>query len=282
MTGNGPTVPFLFTSARMLGYWDGQRQHELMPGKFYGLTWDDETAWVSWQRPDVSGSLIMSLDGELLDLPWMGNVHAILYARDRLWITDTAQDQVVSVHWLDSVDYEVETFPLRPGRKDTLHLNSLWEWDRRVCVLESGLEGDGCPATITCVGDGELFEIGHRLFCHNFYVEDGWLYGCYKQREESGVYRMSVITGEHELHPMGENAFMRGMARGDGRFLFGQSVSVERDRRADGHSQVVVMDDDLRVVERVQLRDTGQLHAVRLLDGDRAHNGLPFPGEGIL
>jgi len=287
-------IPFLFTSARMLGYWDGRHQHELMPGNFYGLTWNEDRAWVSWERDHVHGSLIMALDGELLDLPAMDNVHDILWAQGRLWITDTAHDRVVAVDGA-----QVERFPLAPGGHDSLHLNSLWappralprvcegvrdgEWDERVCVLASGLAGTdaGHPATVLDLDGTALCEM-RGLFCHNFYVEDGVLYGCYKRDRESGVYRMALREPLYPaLFPMGPNAFARGLARGDDLFLFGQSVSVERERRMDGHSTVVVADDDLEIVDQIQLRDTGQLRAVRLPDGDRAHNGLPFPKSGI-
>ena len=277
------SVPFLFTSARMLGYWDGRQQHQLMEGNFYGLTWNEEQAWVSWQRPHVNGTLIMGLDGEILDLPDLRNVHDILWVPgilSGLWITDTGHDRVVHTHWAMKSTRAL-IFPLRPEAQDTLHLNSLWA-DPRIMVLESGLGGikGGYPARISNLYGESVVDIG-AMFCHNLYIEDGVLYGCYKQNQESGFYRMP-LGGEPELFPISGNYFMRGLARGDGFFLFGRSVSVERDKRRDGDSAVLVTGDDLVISDIVNLKDTGQLGSVRLLDGDRAHNGLPFPNQEVL
>ena len=269
------SVQFLFTSARMLGYWDGRQQHQIMPGNFYGLTWSQSQAWVSWQRDHVPGSLIMAWDGEILDLPEMRNVHDMLYEGQALWITDTGHDRLIHAYWLDS-ETRHWRFPLRPEPKDSIHANSLWG-NPRLLVLESGLGGAnaGFPARICDIYGSAVLDIG-ALFCHNLYVEDGVLYGCYKKGDTSGVYRMP-IAGEPELFPFPGNWFLRGLARGDGFFLFGRSVSVERKKRKAGHSAVLVMDDDLQVMNEIELRNTGQLCSVRLLEGDRAHNGLGFP-----
>ncbi|HUW08967.1 MAG TPA: hypothetical protein VM537_04515 [Anaerolineae bacterium] len=278
-------IPFLFTSARMLGYWDGRQQHQLMEGNFYGLTWNEEQAWVSWQRPHVNGTLIMGLDGEILDLPDLRNVHDILWSGGilpALGITDTGHDRVILVWWPTGSSREKEiVFPLRPEARDTLHLNSLWGYPRTL-VLESGLGGikGGYPARISDLYGESVVDIG-AMFCHNIYIEDGVLYGCYKEGLESGFYRMPM-GGEPELFPIPGNYFMRGLARGDGFFLFGRSVSVERDKRRDGDSAVLVTGDDLVISDIVNLKDTGQLGSVRLLDGDRAHNGLPFPNQEVL
>ena len=141
------SVPFLFTSARMLGYWDGQRQHEIMPGHFYGLTWSTAQAWVSWQRSHVPESLIMAWDGEILELADLLNVHDILWDGFGLWITDTGHDQVICASWWDRGLKQAAYDLFGTAGVDTHHLNSLWG---QPLVLESGLRGAaaGYPARV--------------------------------------------------------------------------------------------------------------------------------------
>ncbi|NIP85355.1 MAG: hypothetical protein GTO03_07255 [Planctomycetales bacterium] len=75
--------------------------------------------------------------------------------------------------------------------------------------------------------------------------------------------------------------YLRGLARTD-RFYVGVSRCGERAERhgPENDSAVLVLDDDLVEVGRIELQGTGQLCEVRALDGDRAHNRLPCPFRG--
>jgi hypothetical protein len=53
-----------------------------------------------------------------------------------------------------------------------------------------------------------------------------------------------------------------------------------RTARVKGESAFAVLDDALEVTEVVKLKDAGQIHEIRALSGDRAHNGIECPFRG--
>jgi len=238
---------------------------------FYGLTWSENDVFWSWNPADVHGSVIESQKhGVIKGLPDIWDVHQILWAQGRLWITDTAHDRII---WWDGGCYGVVN--MHPNDKaDNLHINSLWEWDGRVSALISGLNADGY---VKAINGSQTHRIG-PAFYHNFYAENGVLYGCYKEKDNSsGVFRKRLSDGPMDELPFPPGSFARGLARGDGVFLVGCSESLPRDRRFEGGSKIVTVDDDFKIVDAVDLPDTGQIRDVRLPRGDRSHNGLPFP-----
>jgi len=237
---------------------------------FYGLTWNEVDLFFSWNPTHVPGSVIESRQDGKLKLPPVHGVHQILWAQDRLWITDTAHDRVV---WWDGEQTGI--VQLHPNDEaDNLHFNSLWEWDGRVMVLASGLTGSG--GFIRSLTDDLVIDVGPHFY-HNFYVEDDLLYGCFKDSaQRSGLFRRQLPDGPVEELLFGEGAFARGLARNESVFLAGCSESQPREQRFSGGSQVLVIE-EFEIMERIPLADTGQIRDVRLLESDRAHNGLPFP-----
>ena len=71
------------------------------------------------------------------------------------------------------------------------------------------------------------------------------------------------------------------MARSEDRWYVGLSRwETDPDKQHISHVTVLVLDDDFREVDRITMPDMGPVCDVRLLAGDRAHNGLAFPGIG--
>ena len=238
---------------------------------FYGLTWNEEDVFWSWNHPTIHKSVIESRERGILPLE-VRDVHQILWAQDRLWITCTAYDKVI--WWQDGDTGFIQLHP--NDAADNLHINSLWEWDGRVIAMISGLHNIGVLISLT---DDWTFVIG-PIFYHNFYIKGDTLYGCYKDKEGvSGLFRKSLVDGQIEELPFGSGAFARGLTHDGDVFLVGCSESLPRDQRFNGGSQVLMINDEFKIVDSVELQDTGQIRDVRLLEGDLAHNRLPFPGE---
>jgi len=266
----GGAVKFLFTCARGVGLWDGGVEWLVRGRNCYGLTWDEERVWYSCTGPHSSESFVEKLGGGRVPFPPMENVHAILWGGGRLWATDTGHDRVA---WWDSGTFGSELMHRRA--RGFLHLNSLWAFgDGRVGVLSSGLNGRG--GDVLFPEGGEPIHVGPKFY-HDFCVVGGWLYGNYKKDEASGMYRTK--GGKTRERPMPPGSFMRGLATDGETFLFGRSESKPRPERPQGDSRVVVTDAELNVREEIVLKDTGQVCALRLAEGDLAHNGLPFPGR---
>jgi len=263
---------FLLTTVKGYGLVQDGELSMIREADFYGLTWNDDDVFWSWNPAHIHNSVIESQQcGELSLLPVRG-VHQILWAQDRLWITDTSRDRVV---WWDGE--QDGHFQLHHNdQADNLHLNSLWEWDGRVVVVVSGLSGQGGLAK-SITGD-LVIELGPHFY-HNVYIENDFLYGCYKDKaQRSGLFRKRLVDGPVEELPFAPGSFARGIARNDEMFLVGCSESQPREQRFEGGSQVMVISDEFEIVDTIRLEDTGQIRDVRLLEGDLAHNGLSFPG----
>jgi len=264
-------MKFLVTTVNGYGLVEDGKLTMAKRANFYGLTWNGDDVFWSWNPAHINISVIESRERGRLPLDVRG-VHQILWAQDRLWITDTAHDRVA---WWDG-DRTGFIQLHSNDQVDNLHLNSLWEWDGCMAVMASGLEDVGFVRSLT---DDWTYEIGPDLY-HNFYVEDNVLYGCYKDKElQSGLFRKPLSDGPIEEFPFEPGSFARGLARDGDVFLVGCSESLPRDQRFDGGSQVLVVSNEFEVVDKIELKDTGQIRDIRLLEGDRAHNGMPFPGE---
>jgi hypothetical protein len=268
-------VEFLLACGQGVGHWDGGALRWLRRGNCYGLTWSEDELFYTRNQKHDPRSVVESWNGEPVPLSPI-NAHDILWAKSKLWVTDTGRDQVL---WWDGE--KVGEVAISPRGRDTLHVNSLWEWDGEVVVLESGLSGahrGRGPKLRTLRAKQYLLEVGD-LFCHNFVAVGDWLYGCWKEPEgiRSGMYRKALPDGPLDKVAMPPGSFMRGLATDGKVMLWGRSEERPRPERPDGPSSVVVTDLELKQLGEVYMEDTGQICTVRLLADDLAHNGLPLP-----
>lgn len=270
-------MKFLFTSYKRLGYWDGEKQHTLKECNCYGLTWNEQDIFYS---ENVNTTMIRTLEGHDCGFEGLDNTHQILWHRGKLYVTNTSQDRVIS--W-DGKHHKEIAF--KPGRSDAYHINSLWCRGPCLYVLESGLTGSFPPVIRVLendeVVDSIILERNHLL--HNIYIENDFLYGCYKTIEPmSGIYKTSLKTRKMEKKPMGSDAFMRGLARTSKYFYFGMSLSEPREKRGIGDSTVLIMYKNFKIKDEIVLKDTGALCDIRIIDEpDLAHNGIACPFEGM-
>ena len=127
----------------------------------------------------------------------------------------------------------------------------------------------------------DSFAIGRNA--HNVYHEDDCWYVC----DSSGhalrrrYDKPSPVVGSQTAKIIGDSVdlgdFTRGLARFPGGFVVGLSADTPRSKRADGDASLVLLDDDLRIVDKLPLPTYGGVHDVRVLNvPDRAHHGIPM------
>jgi hypothetical protein len=251
------------------GLWHGDRRIDAVP--VYGVSWD--RAHVYLGERGSGGRLVRSSPSlERLETirPLVRDIHQVLWADGALYFTNTFEDLLEAWDGTFSVPYRASD-----EGQDTRHLNSVWlDGDGGLWVVEHG-RGQG-PACVRCATTGWARELDGEVGAHNVYVEGGRAYVL------AGRFALAVDLRSKAVERLADvpDSYLRGLARGDGFWYVGRSlVSSERDERKGKDAHVLVFDDGWREVGRVTLPRAGQVHEVRLLAGDAAHNGLPYPGE---
>jgi hypothetical protein len=201
------------------------------------------------------------------------------------------------IYWFDGVLYATHTAANRLDTWDDRgfgtirwcgegadeHINSIWCDGERfyVCEHRRGVE----PARVRVfdrgwnpVGTQEFYGLNpaHACGVHNVYVEGGVLYTLSVDR----LVLRNLASGETETRVVRDAAhldYLRGFARSADRFVVGKSQVGVKEVRGEGDAEILFLDENLRLEDVIVLPDAGQLHDIRLLEGDRAHNGLDCP-----
>lgn len=273
-------------------YWDGKRANTVFEAhgkRIYGITWDKEHILIAVGR---KGGEILVFDGEwrrqgVIQLDhYLQDAHQILWWKGTLYIVESGCETVLCyrdrkvkrVGWM-------QCFYERPKKP---HINSIWCDGKRFYVVEHWRQQ--LPKKVRILDlkwqSQDVLMIGKEIFgnepdngIHNVYIENGWLYTLGPGR----LIQLDLSSGETSVHQM-EGPwpyYLRGLARTDGAFYVGMSQFARvRSARTKGESAFAVLDDALKVRDMVTLKDTGPMHEIRALVGDRAHNGIECPFRG--
>jgi hypothetical protein len=172
------------------------------------------------------------------------------------------------------------------------HINSIWRHRDNFWVAEH--RQDRMPKVIRVynlqweqIGAFSLYlkPQGRGYGIHNVYVEGNNIFTlapdqlviitCEDLQYGFGVHRQTIINPPGIIYDM---HYLRGFARVDGLYIIGVSKFSSSVCRGEGDSLILVLDNELRLVERIVLEDTGQITEIRALDTlDYAHNGLRCP-----
>lgn len=262
------------------------------PGEWYGITWSGSTLYAA---PRVS-SCVYALDNdfgirEFISVPELHDVHQIYYWQGTLYITNTAYNQIIGIDpERKQVRIQCSNLFTKSGHKlvnGHEHINSIWCDNRYFYICEHRY---GKPPvrirlynrTFTQMVDTiqiENMRQPHNGGIHNVYVEDDILYTLSVEK----LLRIDTSTKEIDMIDVRSDrkvGYLRGFARIPGYFILGESQMCTREKRTTGNSRVIILDDNLRFVEAIELKDTGQLHDIRAIEpNDLAHNQVCYPYE---
>lgn len=273
-------------------YWDGEQANTVFKtqGKrVYGITWNREHIFVAVGRRRGE---ILVFDGQwksqgaipLYDGP--RDAHQMLWWDRTLYIAEPGREAIA--YYRDGETKRIGWQGRFCGEREKPHVNSVWCDGQRFYVTEHWrrllpkkiriLDLEWRPQGVLVIGE-EILGNGPDNGIHNAYVENGWLYTLGPGR----LIQLSLSSGEVIAHQIeGPWPFyLRGLARTEDAFYVGMSqFSRVRIARAKGKSAFAVLNNALEVRKIVTLKDTGQVHEIRALAGDRAHNGIKCPFEG--
>lgn len=276
----------LISSTQRFIHWDGKQNTVVKRPNAYGLTWDTDTVYYGWNPLDKQVTIIERFGRDLepqkkLTEGGQWNSHQIYYWKGALYITITAQNKVARY---DFKTGNLKTQDLKKGCNN--HCNSIFAYKGVIYFLNSN--SPTVPVSLSKYTEDlefiEYFTIQDPGYVfHNLYIEDDVFYGCChsgKGDRTSNLYRYDLKERKGELFEIRkdtENGFMRGLARNEDYFFIGESQHEPiRSLREMGNSRVLIVDNDMKLIDTIELEDTGQLRDVRLLKGDKAHNGIDF------
>ena len=273
-------------------YWDGSEAHVVKEGVHYGITWDHDYIYASYNPPHEPVTKIEVYDSHLncldtLPLPDLQGVHQIYWYEGVLYITNTEHSRVdmwdgiclSSLYYADSLS--LEPYQLE---KDVLHINSIWTDGTHWYICEHGYKLPPARIRVFDMNFNQVqliemdFAVHDDLNAHNVYVEDEQMYVCRHRRigirDRAGNLIRSVFPYGDDM-----SAFLlRGLARTVEHFYVGESTYAPRELRGEGDSDILILDGDLRLLDTIFLKDAGQIYEIRVVDDmDYAHNGVPCP-----
>lgn len=273
-------IDFLIATAKKLVYWKEGEYKTIARGNYYGLTWNDDCLYASFNHADKQISIIKVFDKSfnlLYDLPdkRLSSVHQIFFWLGKLFITNTSIDRI-GIFDIEQFKYSGHIAHMGNGEADNFHINSLWCDGKAFYACESGWK-QPLPAVQVMDIDGNLinrFELPGVSHMHNVYVENNILFSCEKYGlvvKELNSQKSCVIDLRID-----RKAFFRGLAKTKDYFFIGESQELPREKREFGDSRILILDNDLRLIDTIELVDTGQIQDIRVTKGDLAHNGVEF------
>ncbi len=258
---------------------------------YYGISWrrtpeGAHRLYVAARCGGGTTSTILEFDEGLrclreFDVP-AACAHQALWWRDRLLVTSTESNQVLSVDV--ETGQSVEVFhtggKIEAGIASD-HINSLWAASEdSLYVLEHRQSAKfDRPSRIRRLTSDYRMELELSLgdAAHNIYVEGPRWFLC-----DSLDQSLRILDWESQAMtriPLG--AFTRGLSRTTEGFVVGLTDEAPRGRRASSATALALLDESPTFVDRRELAITGGVHGVRALgEVDRAHSVEAFPYLG--
>jgi len=257
--------------------WDG-KPITIMEGdrakgnaNYHGVSWSQDKIFVACSIDFRYCIAVFDRDFKMIDVLYddLHQIHQIFW-HEKLYVTNTGKNRV------DIWDGKWSHKYWNPSPCDIDHVNGIWIKDTTAYVTEYRPKRE----SIVRICDLDLDSkkeiiIGKAL--HNAYVEDNKLYNCVCHPKglhitdlETGRKTNVVISGH-------EKNLVRGLARSKDFWYVGMSQWVDfRGDRCTGDAIVAVLDNDLKEVDRIEIKDASPVCELRLLSGDLAHNGVDF------
>lgn len=250
---------------------------------YYGITWDSDYIYFGHrnkQHPNVGIVSVMASDYSVINqVP--GNfpdVHQILYANDKLYITVTAHNSIAIFDGKELIMKNWTSTTL-----DLNHINSIWFDDEYfwLCYHNKISNQNIFHNSQIIKMDKELtsiiefFEFGKGI--HNVYIDDEWLYTC--DSASNSLYALNIHTKEQKSVDIG--MWIRGLAVTDDYIIVGGSIIGKNDEdRQKGDAKVYLLNrDTLEVLDIKLFKDIGAVYEIRIInEHDHAHNNISFPG----
>ncbi len=268
----------LIATFNKLIYWKKGKCEITAEGNYYGVTWSNNCLYASLNPPHEQISIIKVFDKSfnlLYDLPdkRLLGVHQIFFWLGELFITNTSIDRI-EIFDTEQFKYSGHIAHMGNGEADNFHFNSFWCDGKLFYVCESG-STQPLPAIQMLDLDSNLidrFELPGVSHMHNVYVENDILFSCEKYGmvvKELSSRKTCVVDLRID-----RKAFFRGLAKTKDYFFIGESQEFPRKKREFGDSRILILDNDLRLIDTIELVDTGQIQDIRVANGDLAHNGI--------
>lgn len=258
-------------------YQDG-KTHMVAHGTYYGLTWSKNYIYSSFNPQHRNVTEIEVFDTNFfkvgqLNTEGLQGVHQIFFWDKELHVVNTSRDSVY-VYAGDEVCH----FNWTGDKEDKHHINSLWIDNSYIFAVEGMTKHlKGVPSVQVLTHNYKRVKkhlLPAALQLHNVYVENGTLYSLGK----FGLVKKSLEEKRYQVIDLRQdlpNGFLRGFARSRDNFYIGESAILPRDERVYGDSDILVLDNEYRIIDTIKLKDTGQIHDIRIVNGpDLAHNGV--------
>lgn len=261
--------------------WQNKKQFLLAHGTYYGLTWSQNYIYVSFnpQHRNVTEIEVFNKNlvriGNLETGDDLHGVHQIFFWDGELHVVNTSVESV----YVYNQRRDVCHFNWTGYETDNHHLNSIWIDNNYIYAVEGLTKnpGDFFPTVQMLTHQykpAKKFIFPASIQLHNVYVEDGTMYSLAKfglVQKKLSEKRYQII----DLRPDEANGFLRGLARGEKYFYVGESQIKPRELRPYGDSRVLVLNEDYKIIHIINLKNTGQIHDIRIVNGvDLAHNGI--------
>lgn len=250
-------------------------------GNYYGVTWNEKYIFASRNLTDKPVSVVDVFTKEFkkietLVMSELGGVHQIYFRDNLLYIANTNYD---CIDIWNIKNKSVQTIDWIKSNKDTRHINSIWANDNYFYFIESGASPGKTdkkehftPIVRVFNSDYSLaksIEFPLTFQLHNIYIENDMIFSC-------GRYGMITkkFQSQKYYNIRQKNGFLRGLAKTKNHFFIGESQELPRKERLKSLASIIMMDNNFNIINTFDLIDTGQIHDIRIMSGDLAHNGI--------
>lgn len=279
----------LIASFEKLIYWNGKHTEIILdlPERIYSVTWNQDYIFVItgknilifdrlWQQQNTISFIRDGKDAHPHQALWHNGLHVVLSGYHSI------------NHYIDTYT-SITEWPGKYCIEGTdPHLNSVWYNHYCFYVVEHWR--DQLPKRVSVFNSDWIylssFWIGKEAFgdrwngIHNVYIENGLLYTLGPRRIIIKYLLSSHKVGIKTGFDIPWLFYFRGLARTNKAFYVGVSQHNKCKLRSKGDSAILVLDDALKQQDLIILNDTGQIHDVRALTDDKAHNGISCPFKG--
>jgi len=281
------TDSLLVATYQKLIYYDGKQCNVILnnPDNIYSITWNQENIFVItgkhilvyddiWQLQETISFWDTGLDPHPHQAIWHNGLFIVLSGYNYI------------AHYVGAYTSIIEWLGKYCKSNDDPHINSIWYSNHRFFVVEHWR--DKLPKKIRIFDEMWKWQcaidVTKELFddrwngIHNVYVENEKMYTLGPRRIITLGKQQDTVKTDFDI-PW--QFYFRGLARTDNHFYVGVSKHNKlRENRASGESAILVLDDNLNQENLIILNDTGQVHDVRAMVDDKAHNGIDCPFKG--
>lgn len=282
----GDVNDFLVTTNKGLFLVREGKPTHILEGDLYGLTWNAKNIFLANYEAKVLTWENEKTIKNMEKVPFnfrMDDIHQILWWHGSLYVVHTAYNRIDVWENEERVfSYQWHPFKTK-GEQSAQHINSIWCNHSNFYIVE---HNRGKVPVCVRVFDLKFKEVNCYLFnniqtihnngLHNVYIENDILYTL----SVNNLIMRNLNTQQDEvldIRSHNDIGYLRGFARDNNYFYIGESrVSLKEDRRT-GNSNIIILNNNYKIVSTIELKNSGQLNDIRLLKNDFAHNSIECP-----